>query len=110
MATSADFAAFVCEQLNRPDELRCKKMFGEYMVYVGGKPVLLLCDNTAYVKKLDCLLTLMENAPTGIPYEGAKEYYILDIENQQLCDEVIPLIEAATPVPTKKPRSKKRKE
>ena len=102
MATGLDFAIFVCEQLNRPGELRYKKMFGEYMVYVNDKPVLLLCDNTVYVKKLDCLLPLMENAPTGVPYAGAKEHYVLDIENRELCDAVIPLIESVTSVPKKK--------
>ena len=46
MATSPDFIEFVCGQLSSPFELSYRKMFGEYMVYANGKPVLLVCDNT----------------------------------------------------------------
>lgn len=52
MATSQEYIEFVCEQLVGVENVRYKKMFGEYMVYVNDKPVLLVCDNTVYVKKL----------------------------------------------------------
>ena len=52
MATSQEYIEFVCEQLVGIENVRYKKMFGEYMVYVNDKPVLLVCDNTVYVKKL----------------------------------------------------------
>ena len=52
MATSAEYAAFVCEQIAPYGQVRSRKMFGEYMVYLEDKPVLLVCDNTVYVKKL----------------------------------------------------------
>jgi hypothetical protein len=63
-------------------------MFGEYMVYVNDKPILLVCDNTVYVKKLDCLAEIMPGAETGFPYSGAKEHYLLDIEDPDLSGEV----------------------
>lgn len=50
MATSQEYIEFVCEQLVGIENVRYKKMFGEYMVYVNDKPVLLVCDNTVYVK------------------------------------------------------------
>lgn len=53
MATSVDYIEFVCGQIRGERVVRYKKMFGEYMVYVNDKPVLLVCDNTVYVKKLD---------------------------------------------------------
>lgn len=49
MATTADFIEFVCEQIHGAGNIRHKKMFGEYMVYVNELPVLLVCDNTVYV-------------------------------------------------------------
>ena len=52
MATSADYLAFVLEQLPPLWDVRSRKMFGEYMVYLNEKPVLLVCDNTVFVKKL----------------------------------------------------------
>ena len=108
MATSLDFAIFVLEQLNRPYDTRYRKMFGEYMVYVNDKPVLLLCDNTAFVKKLECVEPYLKDAPTGFPFKGAREHYILDVENPELLDIVVTELEKVTPVP--KPKSKKKKQ
>lgn len=107
MATSLDFALFVCEQVCRPGEVRYRKMFGEYMVYVNDKPLLLLCDNTVFVKKLDCLAPHLKNAPTGYPFTGAKEHYILDIEDSRLTADVLYELERVIPVP--KPRKRKSK-
>ena len=39
---------------------------------------------------------------TGFPYEGAKEHYLLDVENDALLDQVIPLLESVTPFPKKR--------
>ena len=102
MATSPQFAEFVTEQIDNEYRPRCKKMFGEYMVYANDKPILLVCDNTVFVKKLPQLSELMRNAPCGIPYAGSKEHYILDPENTGLFGKVIAIAEAATPVPKKK--------
>lgn len=64
-------------------------MFGEYLVYVNDKPTVLVCDNTAFVKMLPCLATLMSGAPRGFPYEGAKEHYIIDFENEELTKKIV---------------------
>ncbi len=97
MSTSKEFVEYVCEQIHEVGFLRYKKMFGEYMIYVNDKPILLVCDNTVYIKKLDCLAELMKEAPIAIPYPGAKERYILDIENHQLTKEIISILEPITP-------------
>lgn len=109
MATTRDFIEFVCDQVCGAGipagSIRHKKMFGEYMVYVNDKPVLLVCDNTVYVKQLDCIAELMADADRGHPYSGAKEHYILEIENSELAGLVITELVKVTPVP--KPRKKK---
>lgn len=78
---------------------RYKKMFGEYCVYANEKPILLMCDNTVYVKTLPCLEVLMSGVKTQSPYTGAKPNYILDIENDELTHHVIKLVEQNTPLP-----------
>ena len=105
MATTIDFIEYICEQIAGVGELRYKKMFGEYMVYINDKPILLVCDNTVYVKKLDCIKEKMEGADKGFPYNGAKEHYILDIENAEFSKEIISVLEPVTPIP--KPKKKK---
>lgn len=105
MATSLDYIEYVCEQIRGIGNVRYKKMFGEYMVYVNDKPVILVCDNTAYVQQLDCIADQMQGAEKGIPYQGAKERYILDIEQVALSREIVSILETVTPLP--KPRKKK---
>lgn len=104
MATTKEYVEYVCQQLDGVGDIRYKKMFGEFMVYVNNKPVIIVCNNSAFVKKLDCIEQMMKSAQTGYPYKGAKEHYILDIDNSDFCKEIISKIEEVTPIP--KPRKK----
>lgn len=106
MATSIDFIKYVCEQIDVVGIIRYRKMFGEYMVYINDKPILLVCDETVYVKMKDDIKELMKNAPIGFPYKGAKEHYILDIDDKDLCFRVINVLEPITPIPVKKKKIK----
>ncbi len=104
MATTNEYIEYVCEQINGVGEIRYKKMFGEFMVYVNDKPVIIVCNNNVFVKKLDCIEDMMKNADIGYPYSGAKEHYILDIDNADFSKYVVKKIEEVTPIP--KPRKK----
>ena len=86
MTTTLDFIEYVCDQINDVGVVRHKKMFGEYMVYVNDKPILLVCDNTVYAKILPCLDELLSDADKGYPYNGAKKHYILDTDNTESPD------------------------
>lgn len=105
MATSVEYIEFVCERINGNYDKRYKKMFGEYLVYANEKPIFLVCDNCVFIKKLKEVESLMSGADVGIPYSGAKEHYILDIENKELTDKIVDILVEITPVPKK--RSKK---
>ena len=61
-----------------------------------------MCDNTVFVKVRSELDELMHCAEKGFPYDGAKEHYILDIENTELVKKVSEILEPITPVPKKK--------
>lgn len=107
MATTTDFIEYICEQIKDCGSIRYRKMFGEYMVYVNDKPILLVCDNTVYVKNLDCIREKMNEASAelAVPYEGTKEHFILDIDNTVFCSKIIDILEKVTPVPV--PKKKK---
>lgn len=107
MSTSAEFMEFITETLHYFPTLHYRKMFGEYMVYINGKPVILVCDETAYVKKLPEIADLMRDTSCGTPYKGAKEHYILDLENRELAEPVLTILEAITPLPKPKKRRQK---
>ncbi len=105
MASNIDFVEFIIDQIHDVGHVRYKKMFGEYMIYVNDKPLFLVCNDTVFVKKFDELAEIMVNAETGYPYSGAKEHYIVDIENAELSKKIIAIIEPLKAVP--KPKKKK---
>lgn len=105
MATTQDYIAYVCERLPDCGDVRYRKMFGEYMVYINDKPLLTVCDNTVFVKKLPQLAALMAGAASGCPYDGAKEHYILDIDDRVLTAQAIAILEPITPIPVKRKKA-----
>ena len=105
MATSREYIDWVCERLAPYGEVRPRAMFGEYIVSLNGKNVVTVCDNCVFVKELPALAETFRDAERGFPYDGAKEHYILDMEDRALLDEVVPLLDEHMPLP--KPRKKK---
>lgn len=101
MATTKEFMDYVCEQLCAWNPVP-RKMFGEYMVYIDKKPLFLVCDNTVYIKCLDCVAPFMGSAERDSPYTGAKLHYIVDIDDTDLLAHIVPPLLAAIPVPVKK--------
>ena len=106
MASDIDFVNYVMDQINGVGITLHKKMFGEYMVYVNQKRIILICDNTAFVKKLDCVKELLETEETGYPYKGAKEHYILDVDNCETMKNIVMALEKVIPIPKKKTKKK----
>ena len=109
MASSIDFVEFVVEQIAGVGVITHKKMFGEYMVYCNGKPIILICNDTAYVKTLSETTAILDGASQGAPYKGAKPHYILDVDSQEQMKEVALVLERITPLPKKKEAKDKKK-
>lgn len=86
MATSLSFCEYVCEQIRGNYDVRFRKMFGEYMIYLNEKPVILVCDDIPFIKMLPELKEFAEGLDTGFPYDGAKELFRLGV-----CVIAIPL-------------------
>ncbi len=106
MATTPEFIEFVYDQIDNRWNKRYRKMFGEYMVYVNDKPILLVCNNTVYAKKLDCLKPYLKEE-TGFPYAGAKEHYVVDVEDNDNFFKIIDELEKVIKVPVKKAKKNK---
>ncbi|MDE7317398.1 MAG: transcriptional regulator [Helicobacter sp.] len=120
MATSESVKDFILETLHNALEgelyrFSAKKMFGEYCIYVLDssdpvpipKPIFLLCDEILYVKQHKILKPILESAPKGFPYSGAKESYILDVDSPQTLREVVLVLAPTLPIP--KPKKAKEK-
>jgi|GEM_PF-170067 len=90
MACSLDFIEFVSSQIATAGTVRYRKMFGEYMIYVDEKPVIIVCDNIPYVKEHEAIKSMMLSAERGFPYEGAKEMILIeDIEDKYVPENSI---------------------
>jgi hypothetical protein len=55
---------------------------------------------------LPCIESLKNDAERGYPYDGAKEHYILDIDNAELTRAVIAELEPVLQVPKPRKRAK----
>lgn len=102
MACTSEYIDFICEVLSPLGDVRSRKMMGDYVIYLNEKCVITACDNNAFIKRLDCIAPLMADAETGCAYEGAKEGYILDFQDQRKAREVISILWEALPFPKKK--------
>lgn len=94
MATSLSYVTYVYEQLQHFNQIRYKKMFGEYMIYIYEKPTLLICDHQVYLKIIESLSDKMNHLEQGYPYQGAKPHYMLNIDD---IDETVKMIELVLP-------------
>jgi TfoX/Sxy family transcriptional regulator of competence genes len=96
MASDKNFIDYVCEQLKEAGDITNKKMFGDYMIYCNGKPILLVCDNVVFAKQLPEIAELfakhVQTPETGFHYDGAKEHYIVGIDNKALTLELAALL------------------
>ncbi len=109
MASSKDFMDFVYDQVViASSDITYRKMFGDYMLFCDGRPVLLICDDTVYVKQLPETLSVFNKhnviPELGTPFKGARPHYILDIENIDLSVEMVQLLARILPIPKKKKR------
>lgn len=105
MACSLEFVEFVQTQLESVGEVRVRKMFGDYVVYVDDRAVALACDNCVYVKIHPAIELLMQNAERGVPYAGARECYVLDIGHRTHAEKVVGILRDVLPLPRKRSSS-----
>lgn len=104
MASSLEFVQYVVDKLSTIYTVSYRKMFGEYMIYIDQKPIILVCDDQPYLKIHPATTPFLHDQPTGYPYKGAKLHYALDIDDLAL---VQPAIDALLPQIIVKPKKKK---
>ena len=102
MASDKEYLTFILEQLSDLENITYKPMMGEYILYYRGKIFGGIYDDRLLVKPTKTALAYMPNAVFESPYDGAKEHYILDIENRDLAREVTELLAKITPLPKKR--------
>lgn len=88
MATSKDYKDFILEQLDLLDNINCRAMMGEYLLYYNNVLFGGIYDNRLLVKIVDS--NKKYNMLEQIPYESAKSMYLVDdIDNKENLKEIV---------------------
>ena len=106
MATDKDFADYIMDQLSGAGEVTCKKMFGEYGIFLNGKMAAILADNQLFIKPTDAGRKFIGEPEEAPPYTGAKNYFLIDnTDDPDWLSELVKITEKELPLP--KPKKKK---
>ena len=88
MATTKDYRDFVLEQLSLLDNITCKSMIGEYLLYYNGVLFGGIYDDRLLVKIVES--NKKYNMKESVPDEGAKPLYLVeDIDNQETLKKIV---------------------
>jgi TfoX/Sxy family transcriptional regulator of competence genes len=88
MATTRDYRDFILEQLKLLDNITCKSMMGEYLLYYNGLLFGGIYDDRLLVKIVDS--NKKYNMQESIPYESAKPmYFVDDVDNQETLRDIV---------------------
>ena len=99
MATSKEYKDFILEQLELLNNITCKSMMGEFLLYYNDILFGGIYDNRLLVKKVETNKNY--NMSEEIPYESAKPMYLVEeIDNKELLKEIV--IETCKGLPIKK--------
>ena len=87
MASSKEFKAFILEQL-REQNITCKSMMGEFLLYCDGILFGGIYDNRLLIKTTKS--NEKYSLPMKIPYPSAKPMYMVDnLDDPQYLGELI---------------------
>ena len=88
MATTKEYKDYVLEQLNLLDNITCRPMMGEYLLYYNGILFGGIYDERLLVKKVDSNKKYqMEEV---IPYEHAKlMYFVEDVDDKEKLKDIV---------------------
>ena len=99
MATSKEYKEFILEQIDLLDNITCKAMMGEFLLYYDDVLFGGIYDNRLLVKIVDT--NKKYNMGEAIPYESAKPMYLVDdVDNKELLKEIV--IDTCKGLPIKK--------
>ena len=88
MATTKDYRDFILEQLSLLDNITCKSMMGEYLLYYNGILFGGIYDDRFLVKIVDS--NKKYNMQESIPYKSAKPMYLVDnVDNQEILRDIV---------------------
>ena len=103
MASGKEYLDFILDQLSGLEEISCRPMMGEYILYYRGRIVGGIYDDRFLVKPVKAAVERMPDADREIPYEGAKEMLLVDnVDDREFLRELLEAMWEELPAPKKK--------
>ena len=103
MASSKEYLDYVLDQLSDLDDISCRAMMGEYILYYRGRIVGGIYDDRFLVKPTKSALAIMPNAEKEPPYDGAKEMLLVeDVDSREFLKKLLEAMYPELPAPKKK--------
>lgn len=102
MASTNRYLEFVLDLLGELDDVEHRKMMGEYVLYYRGKVVGGIYDDRFLLKVTPASERLLPEAPRAIPYEGAKEMLLVEVEDRDTLHDVVDAMWQELPAPKKR--------
>ena len=102
MASSREYLDFILEQLSGLENVTWKAMMGEYIIYWRGKIVGGIYDDRFLVKPTKSAVAMMPDAERELPYEGAKEMLLADVDNREFLKKLLEAMYDELPAPKQK--------
>ncbi len=106
MASTKGYLEFILDQLSDLDEISCRAMMGEYILYYRGRIFGGIYDDRLLIRPVPAALERMPDAVMERPYDGAKEMLLAeDVDDREfLCGLVESMWEE---LPDRRPVPKK---
>ena len=102
MASSTEYLDFILEQLSGLENVTWKAMMGEYIIYWRGKIVGVIYDDRFLIKPTKSAVAMMPDAERELPYEGAKEMLLADVDNREFLKKLLEAMYDELPAPKQK--------
>ena len=102
MSSTNQYLEFVLDLLGELDDVEHRKMMGEYVLYYRGKVVGGIYDDRFLLKVTPASERLLPEAPRAIPYEGAKEMLLVEVEDRDTLHDVVDAMWQELPAPKKR--------
>ena len=102
MSSTNQYLEFVLDLLGELDNVAHRTMMGEYVLYYRGKVIGGIYDDRFLLKVTPASERLLPDAPRAIPYEGAKEMLLVEVEDRDALGDVVDAMWEELPAPKKR--------
>lgn len=100
--TDKSFLTDLISKLAELGDVTVRPMMGEYLLYLNGRYVAVICDNTLFVKQNKSNAQLVDNLPQKAPYDGAKPCFIVPCDDGNTLRKIIDATYLGVPDKSKK--------